>query len=335
VNLRALRTFVVVAEAGGFSRAGGRLNLSQSAASRQILALEADLGVSLFDRIGRRIQLTSEGKDLLELSGRLLADADLLTERARALKGGQTGTLTAAANPQLITALLAPFLRGYRKRYPGVELQIIEGGAADQYARLERGEAHIALMPAGDERMAGRLLSPVYTLAVLLKSHRLARRAVLEVGELTNEPLLLMRREFGSRAWFEAACQIAQARPKVLLESTTAHTLIEMAAVGYGVAVVPSTAAIRNPELRAVPLVLHGESIGQWSMICWSRQRLPPPYAERFVDELVAYAERHFPGREFTRHAPSLRRPKELITRQTHLQSAPSQLRVRNAKNSS
>ena len=158
MNLRALRTFVTVANAGGFSRAGDRLNLSQSAASRQILALEADLGVSLFERIGRRILLTSQGKDLLGLSIRLLADADLLTERARALKGGQIGTLAVAANPQLITALLAPFLPGYRKRHPGVELQIVEGGAADQHARLERGEVHLALMPAGDARMAGRLL---------------------------------------------------------------------------------------------------------------------------------------------------------------------------------
>jgi len=315
VNLRALRTFVTVAQSGGFSRAGGRLNLSQSAASRQILALEADLGVSLFERIGRHIQLTSEGKDLLALSSRLLADADLLTERARALKGGESGTLTIAANPQLITALLAPFLPGYRKRHPGVELLIIEGGAADQRTRLERGEANLALMPAGDARLAGRLLSPVYTLAVVLKSHRLARRAVLEVDELTSEPLLLMRREFGSRAWFEAACQIAQVVPRVLLESTTAHTLIEMAVVGYGIAIVPSTAAILNPELRAMPLVLRGEPVGQWSMICWSRRRLPPPYAERFADELVAHAKRHFPGREFTRRAPSLPRPKESIGR--------------------
>src|SRR5947208_186789 len=66
MNFRQIRTFVAVADAGGFSRATGRINLSQSAASRQIIALEAELGVQLFDRVGRRMHLTSEGEDLLQ-----------------------------------------------------------------------------------------------------------------------------------------------------------------------------------------------------------------------------------------------------------------------------
>ena len=72
MNLRHLQTFVAVADAGGLARAAVRINLSQPAASRQILALEAELGVALFDRIGRRIHLTSEGQDLLERGRRLL-----------------------------------------------------------------------------------------------------------------------------------------------------------------------------------------------------------------------------------------------------------------------
>jgi DNA-binding transcriptional LysR family regulator len=70
MNLRHLRTFVIVADAGGFGRAIARLNLSQSAASRQIIALEAELGIPLFDRIGRRLRLNSEGEDLLWRSRR-------------------------------------------------------------------------------------------------------------------------------------------------------------------------------------------------------------------------------------------------------------------------
>ena len=88
MNLRFLRTFVCVADAGSIARAGTQLNLSQPAASRQILALESELGVRLFDRIGRRYRLTSEGEDLLRQSRHLLMAADVLTARARALKGG-------------------------------------------------------------------------------------------------------------------------------------------------------------------------------------------------------------------------------------------------------
>ena len=78
VDLRRLRAFVAIVDAGGFARAAARVNLSQPALSRQIHALETELGVRLFDRIGRRVQLTSEGEDLLERSRRLLADAESL-----------------------------------------------------------------------------------------------------------------------------------------------------------------------------------------------------------------------------------------------------------------
>src|ERR1700741_4111660 len=93
MNFRPLHTFVAIAEAGGIHRAVARLNLSQPAASRQIHALEAELGVPLFDRVGRRVQLTSEGQDLLRRSRRILTEVQSLTERARALKKGETGTL--------------------------------------------------------------------------------------------------------------------------------------------------------------------------------------------------------------------------------------------------
>src|SRR5437870_11537321 len=122
MELRHLRAFVTIVDAGGFGRAGTRLNLSQPALSRQIHALEAELGVPLFDRIGRRVRLTSEGEDLLRRSRRLLAEADALGERARSLKSGQTGILRVGATPQVIENLLAEFLPRYRDRHPGVEV---------------------------------------------------------------------------------------------------------------------------------------------------------------------------------------------------------------------
>src|SRR5256885_633819 len=110
MNLRHLRAFPAIADRGGVARAAPRLHLSQPALSRQIHALEAELGLPLFDRVGRRVQLTSQGEDLLRRSRRLLADADSLGERARALKTGETGILRVAATPQVIENLLAGFL---------------------------------------------------------------------------------------------------------------------------------------------------------------------------------------------------------------------------------
>jgi len=310
MDLGHLRAFAAIVDAGGFARAAAHFNLSQPALSRQIQALEAELGVPLFDRIGRRALLTSEGEDLLRRSRRLLTDADSLGERARALKSGQTGLLRVGATPQVMETVLAGFLPGYRRRHPVVEVHLIEDGGVRLPGRLDRGDFQLGLIVGGDPRFRWRLLGPIYLLAVLPRSHPWGRRATLEIDELVDVPLLLTRREFGSREWFDAACQVAHIRPRVLLESGAPYTLIALAQAGYGVAIVPSNARIPG-GVRAVPILLRGESIGIWASVSWDPRRFLAPYAEQFVEELVAYARRAYPRPKLTRRAPPLPRPKD------------------------
>ncbi len=310
MKLAHLRTFIAIVDSGGFARAAARLNLTQSAASRQIHALEAELGTALFDRIGRRVQLTSEGEDLLRRCRRVLAEVQTLDERARLLKAGETGILRVGATPQVIENLLASFLTRYRRRHPGVEVHLVEDGGVRLKGRLERGDVHLALTVASGQ-FASRLLYPMHALAALTPAHRLGRRAALEIADLADEPLLLLRRDFGSREWFDAACSVAHIRPRVLLESGAPHTLIALAATGYGIAIVPSNAQVPRDDVRAVPLVHRGESVGRWGMIAWDPQRFLAPYAEQFVEEIVAHCRREYPGRDLVRRAPLLPRPKD------------------------
>lgn len=309
MNLRHLRAFATIADVGGFARAATRLNLSQPALSRQIHALEAELGIMLFDRIGRGVQLTAEGEDLLRRSRRLLAEADSLGERALMLKAGETGILRVGATPQVIENLLADFLIAYRQQLPGVEVHLVEDGGAALHGRLERGDVHLTLTAATDTRFAGRLLHPMHLVAGLAPKHRLGRRAVLEIAELAEEPLLVLRSGFGSREWFDAACQVAHVRPRLLLESAAPHTLVALAATDYGIAIFPSNATVPRNTVRAVPLVHRNVSIGRWAWIAWDPQRFLAPYAKRFVDDLVAHCRRDYPGRELIRRAPRLPPP--------------------------
>ena len=235
-------------------------------------------------------------------------EADLLTARARALKGGQTGILRVGATPMVIENTLSGFLSHYQLRHPGVEVHFVEDGGLRLPSRLEQGEVHLALVVPYD-RFGNKLLFPVLNLAVLPSKHRLARRRALDVAELAEEPFLLLHRSFGSREWFDSACNVAHIRPRVLLESAAPHTLIALANVGYGIAVVPSTVLV-SVGVRAVPLVQRGTPIGKWFSIAWDPQRVLAAYAEQFVDELVAYCQRDYPGRDFIRRAPPLPRPK-------------------------
>jgi DNA-binding transcriptional LysR family regulator len=308
IKLGQLRTFVAIAESGGFARAAGRLNLTQSAASRQIMALEAELGLRLFVRTGQHTTLTLEGEDLLRRGRRLLADVDSFAERAHALKGGQTGTLRVSASPQVLENVLAPFLARYRRGHPGVEVELSESGPA-RLGQLERGEIHLAIMPALEvQRFRWRLLYPIYVLAAVARTHRLARRAVVDVGELADEPLLQLKHGFGARAWFEAACNASGIVPRMLVESGVPGTLVALAEVGHGVAIIPSNITLQR-SVRCVMVTAHQLPIGRWSSVVWNQNRFLPPYAKDFADELAGEVAKSFPGRELIRRAPQLPRP--------------------------
>jgi LysR family transcriptional regulator, cyn operon transcriptional activator len=311
ISVDQLRTFVTIVDAGGIHRAVARINLSQPAASRQISALETALGMRLFDRVGRRLKLTSEGEGLLRLGRQLLGEVETFHERAAALKKGEIGILRVAATPMVIENTLAQFLSRYRRRYPGVEVQLIEDGAIAMARRLEFGDVHFALMALDDDRFKARLLYPVRGIAVFSTAHRFSGRSTLEVAELADEPLLLLRSEFASRNWFETACGVARVRPRVLLESGAPHTSIALAAAGYGVAVIPSTVAIPVDHVRAVPLVQRGSAVGAWLRVAWQPNRFLSAFAEHFIEELYEHCQRGYPGREFNRRTPALPRPTE------------------------
>jgi DNA-binding transcriptional LysR family regulator len=309
MNLRQLRAFTTIVDSGGFARAADRLHLTQPALSRQIRALESDLGVFLFDRTGRRVQLTSEGEDLLARSRHLLAEAAGLLERAHSLKSGDTGILRVGATPQVIENLLAKFLTPYRQLHPGVEVHLVEDGGTRLHERLVRGDVHLAMTAAGGTRFEDRLLYPMHLLAVVSPEHAVARRTVIDICDLSNEPLLVLRPGFGSREWLDIACELAGIRPRVLLDSGAPGTLVALAAANYAIAILPSNAQVPRDAVRAVPLVHRGASIGRWAHIAWDPQRFLAPYAECFVTELAAFCRRDFPGRDLIKQAPRLPKP--------------------------
>ena len=311
MDLRNLRTFVAIVDAGGVHRAAPRLHLTQPAISRRIRALEAELGVPLFDRVGRRVHLTSEGDDLLRRSRALLSEANSLLERAAALKKGESGILRVGATPMVLENTLAPFLSQYRRRHPGIEIQLLEDGGGRLPSRIASGDIQLALTATVDERFRHRPLYPTYGLAVMSIKHRLSRPRTIEVGELADEPLLLLHRTFASREWVDTACNAAHIRPRIVLESGAPHTIIALAGAGHGIAVIPSTVRVPRMNVRGVPLTQDGGAIGRWLTVSWDAHRFLAPFAEQFIQKLAAYCERMHPGREFTRRAPPLPPPKQ------------------------
>jgi DNA-binding transcriptional LysR family regulator len=144
MDLRRTRTFVTVAELGTVSKAALRLRIAQPALSRQISDLEQELGLKLFDRIGRRLLLTGEGEQLLSDCRGLLNYASAVSERAQLLRHGDTGVLKVAASSQNLESVVANFLHRYAQRYPRVEVKLFDAIGPQLLEMLERGEIHVA-----------------------------------------------------------------------------------------------------------------------------------------------------------------------------------------------
>jgi DNA-binding transcriptional LysR family regulator len=296
MDLRHARTFVTVAEVGTVSKAAVRLHVAQPALSRQIANLEQELGLRLFDRVGRRLMLTGEGEQLLEDCRHLLSIADALRERARLLVGGETGTLRVAASPQFIEGVMAGFLHRYRERYPNVRVTVVESIAwSDTLGMLERGEIHLgqnllrAVNP-GDTRFVAHPLEVVDVLAAAREPFAGSRQTVLEIRSLAPHPLLVLDTSFVSRRTFDATCRLAGVEPNIVFQSRTPHTLLAMAEHGHGIAVVPSAVQTNRYALHVMGVTYRAVPLRERLAVFRDARRTLPPYAAAFCSMLAAYA---------------------------------------------
>ena len=300
MDLRHARTFVAVAELGTVSKAALRLHIAQPALSRQITALEQEFGLKLFDRVGRRLVLTGEGEQLLDDCRGLLNFVSAIGERAQLLQRGDTGVLKVGASPQHIESVLSTFLHLYARRYPNVQVKLIEAAGLDTMKMLERGEIHLGqnladIVDPDDERFDSLSLQHVDLLAACQPSVTLGITRTIEIGKLAPYPLLLLDPSFVVRKSFDAACRLANLKPNIFLESHTPHTLLALAEAGHGVAIIPSQLRIRYHKLRIVGVTYRGKPLRQGMLILWDKRRPRPGYATAYCEMLAKHVREIFP----------------------------------------
>ena len=299
MDLKRLRTFVTIAEQGTVSKAALRLRLTQPALSRQMHDLQQELGIQLFDHVGRRLVLTSEGEQLLDECRSLLAQARSLSERTQLLRSGDAGILRFAASPVQIDAVLSTFLHRYSQRYPKVEMKLVEAVGPDIRSMLARGEIHLGLLLHADRvdfsHFASEPVPPVELLAVCRASFPLMRGKVMEISRLAPHPLLLLDSGFLVRRTFDAACRLTGFQPNVLIESRAPSNLLALAEAGHGIAVIPSVVLTHRYALRIVRLTHEGKPLREPLGIVWDKRRMLPRYARDFAEMLAAHMRGIFP----------------------------------------
>lgn len=257
MELRHLRYFLAVAEAGHFTRAAAQLGIQQPPLSQQIRALEQELGTPLFVRTPRGADLTEAGRAFRVEAKRVLVDLERAGDAARHAARGESGVLrlgftaSAAFNP-----IVPMLVRNFRRGWPAVALALEETNTAGLLAALVQGRldaafirysvatpAELQLLKFPDEPM--KIAVPA--------AHRLAKRRRAPLSALAGEPFILFPRSFGTSLYDEIleACRQSGFDLQIKQEAPQMSSIVNLVAAELGVSVVPaSTTPVQLPGVR-------------------------------------------------------------------------------------
>jgi DNA-binding transcriptional LysR family regulator len=289
-NLADLRAFVAVAKLRSFRAAAEELHLSQPALSRRIEKLESALGVRLFQRTTRKVDLTAVGR---EFSVRA---ADLLNGLEESLLGigdvarRVTGEVTIACIPSAIRFFLPRILKEYHQRYPGIVVRVIDQGANDVVSTVTRSEADFGLNYIGtqDPQLEFERVLTEHFVAACRRDHPLAKKRKVKWSELAAYDYMTVTKASGNRMLIDMALTKLPMRPRWFCEAQHVSTLVSFVEAGMGVAAVPELAMPPpgHPTLVSIPLV--EPSISRSVGLIRRVGRKLPPAAQQLYDQILA-----------------------------------------------
>jgi DNA-binding transcriptional LysR family regulator len=245
---------VAVAEDLNFSRAAARLRIAQPALSMQIKSLENDLGVQLFDRSSRRVNLTHAGATLLTEARGVLSSAQHAEHQVKRAHQGMIGTLRIGVIAPAANARLAQQLREYRAAFPEVNLSLHELTSSIQIDQLVNDQLDVGFLRAPVDRpqLTHRFLSEAKVVLAVPANHRLAKTRRITWKDFHQEPLVMVQPslQHGYYDRFHALCAEAGARPTVGQYANDVQTVLWLVSAGLGISPTTETLAeITRPGL--------------------------------------------------------------------------------------
>ena len=248
-DLRQLRYFVAVAERLHFGHAAETLHISQPPLSRAIRALEERLGVALFARSRRRVELTAEGVRFLDEARRMTGQLERAVLELRGMAAGEQGRLRIGFVSLADYGVLPGLLKAYKTARPGVRLALREMLSPEQALALAAGELDFGLLlppVAGAARLEHLVVQRERFVAALPSRHRLARsRGRLAVSALAGDPFVMVPREIAPGLYDIVTGLAARAgiSLNVAQEAIQMQTVVSLVSSGLGAAIVPGSVA--------------------------------------------------------------------------------------------
>jgi DNA-binding transcriptional LysR family regulator len=293
MDVRQLSYFVAVAEEQQFTRAALRVSVAQPAVSYQIRRLEAELGEALFHRDPRTARLTGAGQALLPHARAAIAALERGRDAVASLHGLLHGTLRLGVVRAPLDRRLFAALGDFQRAHPAVEIVLTEQHNEQLEHALARGEIDAAVIGLTGEplppHVRARVIATEPLVLAVRRDHPLARRSTVSFDQLRNRPLITLTPGSGLRTVLDHACRNAGFTPRITAETGELGSLVELAAEGLGVALLPHS-AIAEHEPRIAVLKLTRPRLHRRAALAWNESTISP--AGR---GFLALADTHLP----------------------------------------
>lgn len=265
MELRQLRYFMEVAEREHVSEAAAHLHVAQSAISRQIANLEAELGVSLFEREGRNVKLTHIGKVFLTHTKTAMKAIDHAKKQIDEYIDPERGSIKIGFPTSLASNLLPTVVSEFKEKHPKIAFQLRQGSYNFLIESVENREIDVAFLgpvPTDHPEIKGDILFTENLYALVPSSHPIAERESVNLRDLRNEPFVLFPKGYILHKLVIDGCKQAGFRPNVTSEGEDLDAIKGLVAAGIGITLLPESAfgevkahyaskvAIESPQLR-------------------------------------------------------------------------------------
>ncbi len=303
MDLRQLEIIRAIADTGSFTAAGEKLHVSQSAISRQILLLEAELGEPVFHRIGRRIKITPAGESLLQLSHRVFQDVQdtvaQVTEKQESLRG----TMRLVGGMTVCLYVFPSLLAEIRRTHPQLDLKITVGSGERSIALLRSGAGDLGLvtLPVVAADLEAVPVLEEELLLVTYPSHPLAKKRGVTPADLAHEPFILFETGSITRRLVEDFFTREHIAPEIVMETENVEIIKAMVRHGVGISIIPWQAA--TADVRAKQLFcsrIEGHALHRQTGWLYPKMRRLP----RAVSEVMRVFEQIRPQLESAVRAP-------------------------------
>lgn len=292
-DLGTLRAFIAVAELASFRAAAEAIHLSQPALSRRIDKLEEALGVRLFDRDTRNVELTTVGRDFARKTRALMEDLDAVLRGVREVASNRWGQVTLACIPSTVHYFLPAVLRRYHERFPRIRVRIIDDSANEVLSAVVHGEAELGLNMIGSDEPTLEfepLLSEPFV-AACHRDHPLARQRTVTWAELARYDFMTVDKASGNRLVMDLALASIRDRPQAYFETRHVSTLVGFVESGLGVAAVPRLSMPRKGHPLLVSVPISAPEVTRTVGLIKRRGRSLSPEAEQLYDMLRTIAQ--------------------------------------------